>query len=100
MAFAHLHVHSQFSVLNGVPAPKKLVAKAAELHTELSKLRAHVEKNFEHVGDRFAEEARKIHYGETKHRDIYGEASAEEAEALAEEGVEIARIPWVRGSDA
>ena len=31
MAFAHLHVHSQFSVLNGVPAPKKLVAKAAEL---------------------------------------------------------------------
>jgi hypothetical protein len=76
------------------------VAKAVELHKELSKLRAHVEKNFEHVGDKFAEEARKIHYGETKHRDIYGEASPEDAEALAEEGVEIARIPWVRGNDA
>ncbi|MBL8832075.1 MAG: DUF1178 family protein, partial [Rhodospirillales bacterium] len=76
------------------------VAKAVELHKELAKLRAHVEKNFEHVGDRFAEEARKIHYGETEHRDIYGEASNEDAEALAEEGVQVARIPWVRGNDA
>ncbi len=76
------------------------VAKVVELQKELAKLRAHVEKNFEHVGDRFAEEARKIHYGETEHRDIYGEATNDEAEALAEEGVEVARIPWVRGSDA
>ncbi|MBI3503733.1 MAG: DUF1178 family protein [Proteobacteria bacterium] len=76
------------------------VAKAVELQKELAKLRAHVEKNFEHVGDRFAEEARKIHYGETGHRDIYGEATAEEAKDLAEEGVEVARIPWVRGNDA
>ena len=76
------------------------VAKAVELHKELAKLRAHVEKNFEHVGDRFAEEARKIHYGETEHRDIYGEATSDEAKELAEEGVEVARIPWVRGNDA
>jgi hypothetical protein len=76
------------------------VAKAVELQKELAKLRAHVEKNFEHVGDKFAEEARKIHYGETEHRDIYGEATAEEAEALSEEGVEVARIPWVRNGDA
>ncbi len=76
------------------------LAKAAELQRELSKLRRHVETNFEHVGDRFAEEARKIHYGESKRRDIYGEATSEEAQALAEEGVEVARIPWVRGNDA
>ncbi len=76
------------------------LAKAAELQRELSKLRQHVEKNFEHVGERFAEEARKIHYGETKRRDIYGEATSEEAKALAEEGVEVAQIPWVRGNDA
>ena len=76
------------------------VAKAVELQKELAKLRAHVEKNFEHVGDKFAEEARKIHYGETEHRDIYGEATPDEAKELAEEGVEVARIPWVRGNDA
>ena len=76
------------------------VAQAAEIHKQLAKLRSHVEKNFEHVGEKFAEEARKIHYGETEHRDIYGEASNDEAQALAEEGVEIARIPWVRTSDA
>jgi hypothetical protein len=73
------------------------VARAAELYKELGKLRDHVEKNFEHVGENFAEEARKIHYGERERRDIYGEASAEDAQALAEEGVEVARIPWVRG---
>ncbi|MBI1243633.1 MAG: DUF1178 family protein [Alphaproteobacteria bacterium] len=76
------------------------LAKAAELHRELAKLRDHVEKNFEHVGDKFAEEARKIHYGEKQRRDIYGEATNEEAQALAEEGVEVARIPWVRNGDA
>jgi len=50
----------------------------------------------ENVGQAFAEEARKIHYGETEKRDIYGETSADEAAALAEEGVPVARIPWVR----
>jgi hypothetical protein len=71
-------------------------AKLAELHAQLAKLRAHVETNYEDVGERFAEEARKIHYGETEKRDIYGETSADEAAALAEEGVPVARIPWVR----
>jgi hypothetical protein len=71
-------------------------AKLAELHAQLAKLRAHVETNYEDVGERFAEEARKIHYGETEQRDIYGETTSEEAAALAEEGVPVARIPWVR----
>ena len=49
----------------------------------------------EHVGDKFAEEARKIHYGESDKRGIYGETSEEEAEALAEEGIEFGRLPWI-----
>ena len=54
-----------------------------------------VEKNCEHVGDKFAEEARKIHYGESDKRGIYGETSDEEAEALADEGIEFGRLPWI-----
>jgi hypothetical protein len=59
----------------------------------MRKLRAHVEANFEHVGDRFAEEARKIHYEETEPRGIYGEASREEVERLEDEGIAIAPLP-------
>jgi len=66
-----------------------------ELREALLKVRAEVEKNCEHVGDNFAEEARKIHYGESDKRGIYGETSDEEAEALAEEGIEFGRLPWI-----
>jgi hypothetical protein len=66
-----------------------------ELREALLKVRAEVEKNCEHVGNRFAEEARKIHYGESDKRGIYGETSEEEAEALAEEGIEFGRLPWI-----
>src|SRR6267378_2579781 len=54
-----------------------------------------VEKNCEPVGDKFAEEARKIHYGESDKHGIYGETSEEEAEALADEGIEFGRLPWI-----
>jgi hypothetical protein len=66
-----------------------------ELREALLKVRAEVEKNCEHVGEKFAEEARKIHYGESDKRGIYGETSDEEAEALAEEGIEFGRLPWL-----
>ncbi len=66
-----------------------------ELREALLAVRAEVEKNCEHVGDKFAEEARKIHYGESDRRGIYGETSDEEAEALAEEGIEFGRLPWI-----
>jgi hypothetical protein len=56
-------------------------------------LRKHVEENVEYVGKEFPEEARKIHYGESEERDIYGEASPKEAEALVDEGVEITPLP-------
>jgi len=69
--------------------------QAAEARQALAKLRETVEKNFDYVGPEFAEEARKIHYGEEDARNIYGETSDEEAKALEEEGVEVQRIPWL-----
>ena len=62
----------------------------------LSEVRDHVEKNFDDVGDQFPEEARKIYYGESEARDIYGNASDEEAEDLVEEGVPVGRLPWIK----
>jgi len=59
----------------------------------MRQLRAHVEANFEHVGPRFAEEARKIHYEETEPRGIYGEASRDEVESLEDEGIAILPLP-------
>jgi hypothetical protein len=66
-----------------------------ELREALVKARSEIEKNCEHVGAKFAEEARKIHYGESDKRGIYGETSDKEAEELAEEGIEFGRLPWV-----
>jgi hypothetical protein len=66
----------------------------------LRELRAKIEANCDYVGPAFAEEARRIHYGETEARGIYGETTPEEAEALDEEGIEIARIPWVPRQDS
>jgi hypothetical protein len=53
----------------------------------------HVLANTEDVGERFAEEARRIHYGEAESRGIRGQASTEEAQALTEEGIEVAVLP-------
>jgi hypothetical protein len=65
----------------------------------LQKIRAEVEKNCDYVGSEFAEEARRMHRGEIEQRGIYGEATEDQAEALQDEGVEIARIPWVPRAD-
>jgi len=78
---------------------KQAMALAAH-KAKLQALRAHVEQNFEDVGDRFPEEARRIHYGETEKRDIYGKASLDEAKELVEEGVEVAPLPGPMRSDA
>jgi hypothetical protein len=82
------------------PPSKEMVAMSAKLQKELGELRAKVEANCDYVGEKFAEEARKIHYGETDPRSIYGETSKEEAHELAEEGVEFARIPWLPRHDS
>ena len=64
-----------------------------ELRQKLKELRDHIVKNASYVGPRFPEEARKIHYGETEHRSIYGEASPEEAKDLLDEGIEFHPLP-------
>jgi hypothetical protein len=65
----------------------------------LQKVRAEVEKNCDYVGNEFAEEARRMHRGEIEQRGIYGEATEDQAESLLDEGIEIARIPWVPRAD-
>jgi len=72
----------------------------AQLRTALVELRRQVENHCDYVGPQFAEEARKIHYGEAETRGIYGEASADESRELAEEGIKFGRIPWVQPTDA
>jgi hypothetical protein len=72
----------------------------AQLRAALVELRRQVETNCDYVGERFAEEARKIHYGEADPHGIYGEASAEESRELADEGISVGRIPWISPSDA
>ena len=57
------------------------------------KMVRHVMANTEDVGERFAEEARKIHYGETEERGIRGQASREETQALLEEGISVLPLP-------
>lgn len=69
------------------------VNKAVEA---IKDLQATIEKKFEDVGDKFPEEARKIHYGEAEARGIYGEATPKEAQDLIDEGVDIAAVPWVK----
>lgn len=66
------------------------------VRTAMRHMRQLVEVHCDHVGTNFAEEARRIHYGEAAPRGIYGESTAEEAEALADEGIEIAQIPWIK----
>jgi len=73
---------------------------ARRLASALESLRSTVEQTCDNVGDRFAEEARRIHYGETEARGIYGRATADEADALRDEGVDFATLPWPRRSDA
>ena len=70
-----------------------LMAQERELRAKLKELRDHITKNADNVGERFPNEARKMHYGDIEHRPIYGEASPDEARALIEEGVEVSPLP-------
>ncbi len=70
--------------------------QAKKLKKMLGEVREYVETNFDDVGDDFTEEARKIYYGEADERPIYGNASDEDAKELAEEGVPVGKLPWVK----
>ncbi len=76
------------------PAPVAMISpQEQEFRAKLKELREHLTKNASDVGNKFPEEARKMHYGETEHRSIYGVASPEEAKELAEEGIEFHPLP-------
>jgi hypothetical protein len=70
-----------------------MMAQERELRAKLRELRDHIVKNADNVGERFPNEARKMHYGDIEHRPIYGEASPDEARSLIEEGVEVSPLP-------
>jgi hypothetical protein len=74
---------------NSKPAKNKKT-----LASNINKIRKIVEKNFDYVGDNFFEEAKKIKYGETKDRPIYGEATVEETKELIEEEISITPLPF------
>ena len=73
--------------------------RAAAAIRSWRKIQDHIEKNFDHVGPSFADEARKMHHGEAEKRSIYGEASATEAKELRDEGIEVGQIPWLPRHD-
>ena len=79
------------------PAPQAMPALPQALQAAMLKMVRHVMANTEDVGTRFAEEARKIHYGEADNRNIRGQASREETEALLDEGIDILPLPVPAG---
>lgn len=84
------------AVSTGRKKDKIALAMGEEQKKALAKLKAMADEaraNADYVGDKFAEEARKIHFGETEARGIYGEATADEARALIEDGVEFMPLP-------
>ena len=83
-----------------VPLRGEQSVAMGQIREKLQALRRYVETHSDDVGDRFAEEARRIHYGETPRRDIHGRASDSEAEELADEGVAFTAIPWVPRTDS
>ena len=82
------------------PAPEKTPAVMPDqVRAVLQRIRAEIERTSDYVGPRFADEARRIHRGESERRSIYGESTPEQADSLTEEGIEVARIPWVPRAD-
>ena len=79
------------------PRQEVMATKDASLQAAWMQMVRHVMANTEDVGERFAEEARKIHYGETEERGIRGQASREETQALLEEGIGVLPLPIPKG---
>ena len=66
----------------------------ATYNKQIKKLKSEIEKNFTYVGNKFPEEARKIHYGETDDKSIYGEATEKESKELLDEGISLIKLPF------
>ncbi len=81
---------------SGISAETRAREVAERILEAAIQMRKEVEENCEYVGDQFADEARKIHYGETDERGIYGEASEEETRELDDEGIPVIKLPNIR----
>ena len=80
--------------VHGQQDQKRANLVAKEILKAVGKVQKHVEENCDYVGERFAEEAKAIHYGESQDRGIYGEATDEEAVELNEENIPVYKVPW------
>jgi len=72
--------------------PNKEIKK---MKKDLIKLRKFIEKNFDYVGDNFPSEVRKVYYNKKRNKNIYGTATAKEADELNDEGIDLTTIPWI-----
>ena len=75
--------------------PTNVMVKMRDLIVEMRALQTRIKEECRDVGNNFAEEARKIHYGEAEPEGIYGEASDTERKQMQEEGIEIMQMPWL-----
>jgi hypothetical protein len=91
------------NLTDSLPAPQAPASAPPlpdQVRAVLQRIRTEVEKRCDYVGPRFAETARRIHVGDEPHRPIYGEATPDEADSLAEDGIDVSRIPWVPRADS
>lgn len=82
---------------DGRDNPKQAVVESVS--RVVGELKRHIRETCDYVADDFPEEARRIHYGESEERGIYGEASEKEAKDLKDEGINVQRIPWFSQHD-
>jgi len=82
-------------ISSGKQKTNRLNQKKDKVEMILNKVSKHVESNFDYVGDKFADEARAIHYGEKEEREIYGETSIDDAVELIEEGINVEPLPGI-----
>ena len=80
---------------NKISKPGKVVK---DIKNQLIEFRKYIEKNCKNVGDKFAQEARNLHYDKKTSKGIYGKATPEETAELVEEGIDIATVPWINKS--
>ena len=78
----------------GKKSNSKKTTNKKTIASNINKIKKIVEDNFDYVGDQFTEEAKKIKYGETEDRPIYGEATIEQTKELIDEDISITPLPF------
>jgi len=85
-----------------LPSKSNKISKPGKVEKDIKKqlieFRKYIEKNCKNVGDKFAQEARNLHYDKKTSKGIYGKATPEETAELVEEGIDIATVPWINKS--